>query len=209
MCVFPAHSATILCGIFLRPFSLKFLSDIPICRFNMDGLRNLAKSASPDFPLEFSAPDDAGGYKFAPATIELVPSGTGAGGGGPACPAVDFQRLSLRQDGLRNFYGDNNSHTGNTGLRPSSGKGPPREPPAVHTLKIVSIPRLLRDARAPNVLNVDRLIFLQVLRDMGVDPWMEHLIRSQAYGFRHSGSPYRSSVDDGDEGGALASYFLG
>ena len=190
-------SSTMLCGISVSvslPNSLSNTQNSSI----MDGLRELAKVSSPSFPLEFSAAhaDD----KFAAATIAL-PRGQ-AGGGGLA--ATDFQRLSLGQDDLRNFYSDNNNPENSQQL----GKGPPASEVVHHTLKIVSIPRQSIGAGFANILNVDRFIFQRVLRDMRVDPCVEHLIRSQAYGLHHSrsGSTTTSSSDGGN---SVSSYFLG
>ena len=136
----------------------------------MDGLRELAKS-SPYFPVEFFARADE---RFATATITL-----GAGG-------LGFQRANLGQDDLQNFFRHNQQTLQLSKL-----------PEVVHTLKLASLPR--RSTGVSAFIYVDNLVFQSVLRDMCADPWVEHLIRSQAHGFHHSGSP----------GDGVATFYLG
>jgi len=65
----------------------------------------------------------------------------------------------------------------------------------IPALRLVCIP-----ADASRVVHCDGAVFQEVMREMGVDPWVTDLIRPRAYGFYHSGRP----SDDGP-----STYFLG
>jgi len=126
----------------------------------MDGLRELARNC-PEFPLEFEPQPET---EFPAFWIESTPSSAPSESENET---LQSHRGTLRQSELGRFFQDLPSKDRNNKKYPSRlicvGMGAPGRT----TLKISSE------------------AFREVLIGMDVDPWVEHLIRNQTYGFYH------------------------
>jgi len=129
----------------------------------MDGLRELARNC-PEFPLEFEPQPDT---EFPAFWIEsTIPSSSPSESENET---LQSHRGTLRQSELGRFFQDSPSED-----RDNNNKNYPS--------RLICVGM---GAPGRTTLKISSEAFHEVLVSMGVDPWVEHLIRNQTYGFYH------------------------
>jgi hypothetical protein len=125
----------------------------------MDGLRQLATSVP--VPLHFTQNEDIPD-SFAAVHIASTPA------------TCELTRLELCQSDLAAFFRSNDD---------DDGTYPPGEAARHHRLKLVCVP-----IDRVYSISVNEDVYTQLVNDIGVDLWVERLIRVRAHGFYQSGT---------------------